>query len=428
MSTYSKRLSRLRGGGEPTVSPGLKRAIEEALTGEETVCEGLTSNTGLRRPEGEDLLAAEGDGTAVAVTDRRVVIGVGTPDGPTLVTVDYTTVKDVQYAGGMLRNRFEIERWGAGPLRFQPSTGDAEPVGERIEGFSEAWDRVETLMKKASGEVSDYGHRMTAGDVEAALRHRAAAERHVADARDYVAGSPVSATDGLEARIEELEQELARARVRGRITHSQACRERAGDLRDRGAVPEAHAALRTARRDFEMAYEVATEWDFDTASSIASAAEDLKTEIEELEAHPIAAGREAHQNARTAESLERGIVHWEEALEHYRTAMTAGWGIEGADFEGDRDDLAARIETVVWELIDARCALAENLVSEGDELSMSADNRTARDRYQAATQQLGAALALADEFRAGDPERLRERLEAVRNRRSGLGARQTAIV
>lgn len=412
---------RLRAGTPSQVGDGVWDALAAKIEPDASIAHQLTSTTGLTRLDdgGESIAAAEDGGTVLVATGRRLVFAVETPDGPVVGPIPLTEIKTVDYNDGMLRARFDVAVWGEGTYRFKPADrGDLAGLADYVRRMSDVWDSVAAALGDARQHVTELGNRLEAGDREQAGEHRAHARRLLEDARETAASAP-EPRDGLTVNIDAVERDLFRTALAARIERSESLRARA-ESHERGRrYREAHASLRTAVDRLEGAFQLAVEHDFHRVAEIRTRLAELMERLEALEAGPLAEAEAAHERA-TEVAAERGVVLLQEALERYRAALTAGWGVDRADFDGDPEDLRARIETVVDELVDARVALAERLVEEADERSFAADVTAARDRYDAAAQQLSAARALADQYEAGDTQALDERLADVREREQDL--------
>ncbi len=412
--------TRLR-AGEPTVDDAVLDAIAAKLHEASSIQYRLESATSVARLDdgGEDIEAADGGGSVLVVTDRQVCVGVETPDGPVVGPISLTAVKKVDYKAGMLRSHFDVAVWGEGTYRFKPTDrGELADLAGYVERMSEVWDDVAAGLGDARQHVNELGNRIEAGDRERASEHRAEARRLVDDARETAASAP-EPHGAVTARIDEVERELFRTATAARIARSETLRERA-ESQERGRqYREAHASLRRAGDHLEGAFQLAVEHDFDRVTEIRGGLADVRAAMESLESTPLAEAERAQKRAGEVEPA-RGVVLLHEALERYRSALTAGWGVDRADFDGDPTALRDRIESVVAELIDARVDLAEAIVAEADERTFAADAAAARDRYEAAAQQLSAARALAAQYEAGDTEALDERLADIREREADL--------
>jgi hypothetical protein len=419
---------RLREGTPSRIDDGVLAALAAKTDQDATIVHQLASKKGLARLDdgGDSIGAADGGGSVLVATGRQLVFAVETPDGPVVGPIPFTEIKKVDYNDGMLRARFDVAVWGEGSYRFKPvdrsGLGD---VAAYVRRMSDVWDTVVAALGDARQHVVELGNRLEAGDREAASDHRAEARRLIEDAREATTQAPTP-RDALSARIDEIERELFHRAMTARIARAETLRER-GASHERGRrYPDAHATLRTAVDHLEGAFQLAVEHDFDGVDEVRRELADIMERIESVEARPLAEAERAYERAAEV-GAERGVVLLHEALEHYRTALTAGWGVDRADFDGDATELRECIETVVGELIEARIDLAETLVQEADERSFAADATAARDRYDAAAQQLSAAQSLATQYESGDADDLADRLAAVREREANLDRAPSAV-
>jgi tetratricopeptide (TPR) repeat protein len=423
---YEALGTRLR-GGSAVVSDDVVAAVESTLADDEAVADLLTSTNGIERLDGaESLETTEEGGSALVATDRKLCFGVDTPAGPEVGPIPFSEIKSFDWSDGLLRRAVDVSVWGEGTYRFRPAErGDVETVGRYAERMSDVWDAVAARLGDARQHVAELGDRLEAGDRERAAEHRQEARRLLSAARDRVEADAPAPRAGLTAAVSAVERDLVDAATDARIARARRLRERGDTHAHRGQYGEAHADFRTAVRRLERAFDLAAAHDPGRLDEIRADLSALKERIEAVEARPLAAAQSAHERARGADPT-RAVVCYADALEAYRTALTAGWGVDRADFDGDRDDLRDRIQTVVGDLVDARLTLADELIAEADQLSFEADDVAARDRYEAAAQQLSAGLRLAGEFAAGDEDALRDRLDDVRQRTADLAGRTAA--
>lgn len=417
MTNTTTRLRTLFGGGTDTDQ--MADALAWRLDDEEQVAYRLTSTDGLEceRQGQTHRKGTDGDGTVLAATDRKLVFVVDTGDSVETADIAYTDLKRVERKGGLLSSTLQFSVWGRGKFRCTPTGGDDSSVlVEFVERASETAQRTVAALQDARQHTSQLLEQMADGDETAAFEARDAARSHLRRARSRLDPSPDSVREHLAERVEDAETELERTRLRARLERGKALAEEADHAADQAdydrEYERAHATLRRAREHLAVARSIAEECGFGLAGAVRAELATLEDRVVTLESQPLELAEAARERAQAATTPERAVVAWETTLEHYRDALTAGWGTP-ADFDGDTDALRLQIEWVVANVVHHRRQIADALEAEGHELRADGDTAGALDRYEAARDQLAMAQRLAEQYRAGDTatlERERERL------------------
>jgi len=415
--------SRLLGEDRPT-KQRMVEALESRLEAGETLEYQLTSDGSLTHEDGDDTYEKGGDGgTLLAVTDRKLVFVVDTRTGLETADVPYTDLKDIKVDSGILSTTLSVTVWGRGTFSVDPDDGEtAERVADFATKGSKAWQRVVAALQDARQHISTIPTYVADGDVAAARDARESARENLTTAQQRLDGMPRWFKMPLEERYERVETELAEAWMDARADRGETLLADASDrLTTAGSVDYdgTYRLLARGRDHLEAALTIAVEEGFARASDIQSTLSDLRNSIEELEARPLDLAEWACERAQTADSSEAAISAWEEALDHYRDALAAGWGTD-ADFDGDDDALRMQIEWVAATVVRERRVVAAGLEADGDEHAMSDNPDQARTHYQAATDQIAMAHRLATQYRAGDAELLGQRLDRLQSKRDDL--------
>jgi hypothetical protein len=421
MSQNSKTLrSRLLGQDRPP-KQRMVEALESHLDEEETLEYQLTSDGNLTHEDGDDTYEKGGGegGTLLAVTDRKLVVVVDTRTGLETADVPYTDLKDIEAHSGILSTTLSVTVWGRGTFTFDPDDGDrAERVADFATKGSRAWQRVVAALQDARQHISTIPGYVADADVEAARDARSSARENLTTAQQRINGTPRWFRTPLEARYDRVEAELAERWMDARADRGETLRSTAADRIDASGSLEYDATYRTlarGRHHLEAALTVAIEADFSRASEIQASLTALHETVTELEARPLALAEWARQRAQDADTSEAAVSAWEEALDHYRDAMEAGWGTD-ANFDGDDEGLRMQIEWVVANLLRKRRVVAAGLEAEGDDHAVSGNPDQARDHYGAAADQIAMARRLAAQYRAGNAEALTERLDRLQRK------------
>lgn len=400
--------SRLLGNGHPTTGR-MVEALESRLEDDEKLEYQLASKEGLdHKQDDETRTKGGGDGgTLLAATDRKLVFVVDTKTGRETADIPYTDLKRIEKDSGILSTNLVLTVWGRGQFTFTPTdTADVDDLVEFATDASQTVQRVVAALQDARQYISMLTDSMGRGEIEAAEDARDSARENIEKARERTKQGVKSVRRPLRARIETVETELFRARMEARQARAQDLVETAVESAEQSAYDEAHETFRQARANYETALGVAVEGGFDEAGDIQTQLWELEAKVEDIEARPLELAEEARAQAQAARDPERAVVAWETALEHYRDALTAGWGTD-ADFDGDTGALQMQIEWVVAKIVDARTELAADLEAEGHKLRATGEPAETIDRYESACDQLAMAERLAAQHRAGDAEALR---------------------
>lgn len=355
---------------------------------------------------------SSGGGSLAVVTDQKLLFAVD-DGGESTIEVPHTDIKRVAARDGLLRSKLAVAVWGDGEYRFR--IADASELGAAVEYLreaSECWELVIATLDDAYERVAEMGERLEAGRLEEADTAREQANSRLDRARSYLNCADIDPPEALVERIEEAETEKHRTEIRTRISRAETMIADGTHRTENRAYTEACLNFRDARDHLETALSLAREADLPEPPEIDSKLDKIDTRLANLEVKPRALAEQACERATGTDSLTVEIEAWEEALGHYRDALTAGWGLD-LGFSGETDELRMKTEIAVGELIDARRQLASRYETEADRQEGDA----AMDRYAAAIEQLEEAHQLASEFRSGDQEAIWEDLNRLRGKR-----------
>lgn len=362
-----------------------------------------------------------GNGTASAVvTDRRLVFVVASAEQASRTTISYTEIKSIDAKDGLLRSKLTVEVWGAGEYRLKiADSSELAAAARYLRESSECWDRVIATLDDVHERAAEMGERIEAGESKAAREKREAATAKLRKAREYLTRFDIDSPPALRAKIEAAARERDRTDIRTRISRAETLITEATHHTETREYTQAYQKFWYARDHLETAQSVARESAVPEPPEIDTKLGTVENRLSHLEVRPRALAQQACERAEGTDKLPVEVGAWQSAFEHYRDALTAGWGTD-IDFSGDVERLRSRIETVVATLIERRRDLAEELEREGDEHRRSNPD-TARERYDEAIDQLEAALGLAREFRSGDPAALEAERDRLGSKRYDLG-------
>jgi len=416
MANKTERLrARLLGGSSPT-DGRMVEALESRLVADEGVVAELGSSGALvHEQDGETRERGGSDGgTLLAATDRKLVVVLDTKTGRETADIPFTDVKRIERDDGILKTAVVLTVWGRGTFRLKPVRG--APVDELVDYVttaSQTWQRVVAALQDARQQVSLFETHVEQGEMEAAMEARESAVGYVETAADRVTVGSDAIRETLTARIESVREELRETAMRARANRARTLVDEAAVQREAAEYDAAYRTLQQAREHFDRALTIAIEDGADAAGELQADLGDLAEQERTLLARPLAVAERARERAQATGDPEAAVAAWETALDRYRDALRAGWGVDAA-FEGDADALRMQIEWVVATLVRTRRRLATRLESRGDACRDRTDADRAADHYGAAAEQIAAARGLAAEYAAGDETALDEHASRLR--------------
>lgn len=368
--------------------------------------------------ETEEREPTEDGGSLLAVTDRQLLFAVAATNGEEVVDVPLIDIQKAEIESSFLKTEISVTVWNRGTYRFQPATvASAEDAVAFVREASECWRIVDGLLDDLNVTTSALGEHIRKGRTDEAETALEAANRKLdrAQARIEAAGLETALLD----RIERARTDLHRTRIRALLVRAETLATEAKHQTDAGAYTGAYERYHRARELLETALDIAAEHGIEKPPVITAGLWELETRLQNLTVQPMALAKQARERATTTNNLDVAVDAWEQAFEHYRGALTAGWGID-SDFVGDHDDLREQIETAVEQLIEARIAYAVDLEARGDEERDGGRLDNATYRYEQALDQLEAAHQLSREFRSGDPETVGEERNRVASKLTAI--------
>lgn len=408
----TERTLRARLSGAQPAADGFVDAVADRIGSDESL-EGYLSGTKAIEHDDEVLATAPGGRSLALATDEKLVFAAEAPSGPDVVDVPYLNVRQVETTGGFFTTTVAVEVWARGTYEFTPQRGsDASSFVETVEELTESWQRTVAVLEDAETIAAELADHVAAGDRDAAAEARDQLEEKLDRAERIATAAPNGAVDPLEERIETARRSVARTRTEGRMERAATLVEEARQQTDATAYTDAYRRYARARTHLETALVAALEWDFGVVSEIQDRIDRIDTRLEQLRVRPVALAKQARERARQTDRLSVAVEARQAALEHYRDALTAGWGTD-IEFAGETDALREQIEVVVAELIDGRRELAERALDQAAADATAGRDRRAREACERAREQLAGAIDLASQFVAGDADALRERWDEL---------------
>jgi len=409
--------------GDRKVSRELANTVANRLESGETVEYRLPGDDDLRsvRDGGTETIPVAAGGQAFAIaTDRELLFAVETPNGGATIEIPYTDIRAIEIDSGLLGATLRVEVWGEGTYEFSPSrSGPLAETEAFLKRISECWQRVVGALEGAQDQAELIRGHLVAGRLDAAADATETAARKLERAEEKVSQSGDGAAEILSERIDETRRELLRTRMEARIERAETLLREAKHQTDATAYGGAYRSYERAREHLETALLIDIRQEFGRTDELQSRVSDIETHIDHLEVRPMALALQARERAQKTETKHVEVSAWEEAFEHYRDALTEGWGTD-LDFSAGEDELAFETECVVGYLIRARREYADELETRADEERQSGNVEAAVEHVDVACDQIRAAKDLAKQFRSGDPEALQDRIDALETKRQEL--------
>ena len=360
------------------------------------------------------------DGQSIAiVTDRQLLFALAGPDERTVIEIPYTNVKSVDADDGLLRSRLTVAVWGEGEYRYKiADSSDLGAAVHYLQAASDCWQRVVSALEDASEQIDLMGEELERGALDHAQEARDQIREKVERAHRYLEQAAIDPPSPLCERIERVERKRDRAEIRNRLTRAETLMTEATHQADAREYTAAYQSYWYARDHLETAQMIARNAEVSEPAAVSTKLEEIETRLRHLEVRPLALARQACERAVGTDKLDVEVDAWEQAFEHYRDALTAGWGTDLA-FEGETSDIRFRIEVVVANLIEGLQELGDRCEAAGDQLR-SSDVAGAIEQYEGAIEHLERARWFAAQFRAGDREALDDQIDALQAKRLEL--------
>ena len=422
MSLTNERLrDKLVPGGSSPAEPS--EAVVSAVKGELTEGERakyrLPGKAGLvhERKSGTETIEKPPGGQSLAlVTDEKLLFVLANEETNTVREISYTSVRSVDAKDGLIRSKLTVKAWGEGEYRFKIANADELGAAVHyIDAAAECWERVVSAVEDAEEQTETMGERLEDGDIDGAEQPRKAARNKLERARTYLTDADIEPPQALVDTVDSAATEHVRTEIRNRLTRAETLITQAKYQADAREYTGAYRSYRAAGDHLERARELAWEAELPEPQAIETKLETVDNRLRHLEVRPVALAKQACERADGTDKLDVEVEAWQEAFDHYRDALIAGWGTD-LEFEGETWDIKLKIELIVAKLIDKRKTLASRYEQRGDELAESNPD-AAIEQYEAALEQLEQAQQFAAEFRTGDPAELDDQLDWITAKR-----------
>jgi len=357
-----------------------------------------------------------------AATDERVLLVVGgNADGESRnrrVSLPYTEIRSVEANHGMLKNRLTVTARTSDRYHFWVGgRTDIDDVVAYIERAISHWVALGRRLEKAREHLSAVESGIGEGDrgqtdmvfsrIDELLEEARAVARQFADGEGT-----------MHRRIAQVETQRS-------LTEKRALRARAERLVDEAEAARAEDELATAVEAYEQALdaynrimEMNDGFDSVEVEAVESEAEGVRRAIASLRIQPTVRATDTSQAAVEADADD--VDTWESALEECHEALVLVHR-HGNTFQGDPEVLRFQVEWAAGNLIEAHRIRAADAEKRGDERRHD-DPEAARETCERARSHLEDALAVAREFRSGDPAAIEADLNRMNEK---LGATAT---
>lgn len=400
-------------GASPPSEAELRQAFEPHLAVGESVKHRLAPSKLVCEDDEEtqvDIVAE--DGTAlIVVTDQKILFTIVSPDDEWILDVPYTDVRNVDVKTGLLRSTLVVDSWTTGTCRVR--TSDSDSLTEAVTYIREAthcWQSVLKKIQAATERLSALSDHLEDGRLGEVHETREKIRAKLDQANAAVEDAEIESIPVLVDRIAETRAELHRTEIYARLTRATTLMTEAQHMTDSRAYTGAYQRYWDARDHLENARMLARQVDIEEPAVIDGHLEEIETHIENLRVRPLALAKQARERAETTEKLDVRIEALEQAFEHYRDALTAGWGTD-YEFAGEKDHIRMQIELVVRTLVGTHREMAEQCIRRGDGYRANGDIMSAWRAYEQAADHVEDGKQLAREFHASNPEEFAE-LEA----------------
>jgi len=352
------------------------------------------------------------DGTArtlVILTDRKLLFVVASSEDTLVRPISYIDIKDVDVDDGLLRSALTVAIWPEGTYRLTIS--DSTALGAAVSTLthvSQCWQYAVSMLEAANETLPAVGEAIERGELGTVRSERAVVEEKLSRARNRVKQtldeSAIEDLPALRQRIDSTETELYRTEMHARIVRAATLMSEGNQKVESREYTSAVKQLWRARDHLENAQMLARRASIEEPSVIESRLERAEHALKNIRVRPLAQAKQARERAEKTDQEEVRVAQLNEAFEHYRDALTAGWGTDFT-FAGDTETIRTDLQEVIAALTRARCAYAESLI----ETSREAGQKPEADKaIDLAKEQVSAAQQLTKEFRAADEELVKE--------------------
>lgn len=374
--------------------------------------------------ETERIEPENGETLFALITDKQLLFGYHSPTETTIEPVSHANITAVDIAGRLLKKLLVVEVWEGGTYKFRPASKDQlSEISAYLESVSDCWQIVESLFEDLSKTRATLTTQIESGDVKEAQETVEAAEKTLERIRSQMVAGDLKSVIG--PRLADAERTLHQRRMNAHLTRAETLVSDAKQLTADRAYTGAYNKYDRARKHLDIALSLADSRGFDHPPAITELRDTIENRIANLQVLPKALGEQATERAKGTDHPDVAAEAWQEAFDHFRDALTAGWGTDFS-FSGDREDLQFTVEVTVANLISARREYATECIQKAENARKNENEMEALRCYREAQRQLEQAKQLAKEFRSGDPQAIESQIETVSVERDQIQAANSA--
>jgi len=345
------------------------------------------------------------------ITDKQLFFGHDASGETTIEPIPHADITDVSVTGRFLKKALVVDVWEGGSYTFRPADKDQlTEIRAYLDEVSECWQIIEALFDDLGQTSAALRGQIESGEIKTAQETVETAEKTVERIRSQIAVGELDSVLG--PRLADAERTLHQRRMRGHRRRAEILVREGKKLTGERAYTDAYHTYDRARKHLDISLGLAQRQGFDKPPTVTDLREHIDTRIANLQVLPKALGEQATERAKGTDHPDVAVEAWQEAFDHFRDALTAGWGTDFS-FSGDRDALRVTVERTVANLINARLEYATECVNDGDDAVEDGAHSKAIHCYREAQHQLNEASQLSNEFRAGDSNAIHAELARV---------------
>jgi hypothetical protein len=349
--------------------------------------------------------------TVAVVTDQRLIMLVGDPDGDERVTVPLVDVTQARAEQGRRKATLILSTQDGTTYRLK-ATADLRPVARYVDETAQAWVRAYRLLDDATADEAAARDELANNRFKTALERAKRAAASLEDARTRLAslGGAVNATfsadaRGLERCLHGLERQIYAAKSR---YHHETARALWEERSYERAYDEYGAAMTAAEQA------TGAEGTEPPAAELETFAQRLAEEKRELAADPLASAQQLSTAAASMDAAAPAAARWETVIRRYQDVLSLDWGREQRRFAGDQEMIQEAIIDAVANLVATRRAAASDCRAAASAHEQQGSPEAARDAYRTAIAHLERAQSISAEMTPSRETGLQDSIEAVR--------------
>lgn len=356
---------------------------------------------------------ASGYRAIVALTDRRVVIGVGGGGNDGSDQVRKLPLETIEHVEIARSSGSEVRVW-TGAEEFwllTPRGVDIEDVVSEFRTASQSWNRFERLLEDVRAALTDAARQRADSDFEGAASTLDRAKRLLEDAEATAEAFDASSSemrDRLDRTLDRYRSEQRRLVLARATLHRKQARNRWYAENYEAAADQ----FERARDIYEGVLDLGDLTDA-TRSELQDELGTVKRDLDRLSRTPLQCALAVQRAAERADDPHDALERWQAAFERYRDVLELDWGRDQPRFAGEKSDIRDRLETAIAGILIARQRAADQHSHIATRHQDDGEYEDARSEYVEARRHLSAAIETAAEYAPAERESLTERLTEI---------------